>query len=126
MRSIVVCAMTVLLNSPAFACNVGPQTNLKLESKDQAALISLGKAINSQDLLKGSPVAGLFSQPPGVLTLSESDSKALAKVLVGLRKAMACHADGVMMERMLEDDTPGIRFLKQIEACLADACVDNK
>jgi hypothetical protein len=31
-----------------------------------------------------------------------------------------------MMERIVEDDTPGIRFLKQIEGCLADACVDNQ
>jgi hypothetical protein len=29
------------------------------------------------------------------------------------------------MERILEDDTPGIRFPRKIDGCLADACVDN-
>jgi hypothetical protein len=126
MRSIVAFATAVLSSTSAFACDIGPQTNVKLDPKDQTVLISLGKAINAQELLKGTPVAALFSEPSGVLTLSASDAKTLAKALAGLRKATACHADGVTMERILEDDTPGIRFLKQIEGCLADACVDNK
>jgi hypothetical protein len=126
MRSIVASAATVLLSSSAPACNIEPQANLKLEPKDQAALIALGRAIDSQVLLKGLPVAVLFSEPGIVLTLKQSDAKPLSQALVGLRKAAACHADGVMMERILENDTPGIRFLRQIEGCLADACVDNQ
>ncbi|MBY0318188.1 MAG: hypothetical protein K2X72_05640 [Reyranella sp.] len=126
MRSIVAFATAVLASTSAFACDIGPQTNLKLDPKDQTVLMSLGKAINAQELFKGTPVAALFSEPPGVLTLSASDTKALAKALAGLRKATACHADTVTMERILADDTPGIRFLRQIEGCLADACVDNK
>jgi len=43
-----------------------------------------------------------------------------------LRKATACSADRVVMERIVEDNTPGIRFLRQLEECLADACVDNQ
>ena len=126
MRFIVAFATAVLASTSAFACDIGPQTNVKLDPKDQTVLISLGKAINAQELLKGTPVAALFSEPSGVLTLNASDAKTLAKALAGLRKATACHADGVTMQRILEDDTPGIRFLKQIEGCLADACVDNK
>jgi hypothetical protein len=126
MRSIVASAMAVLLSTSALACNIGPQSNVKLDPKDRAMLISLGKAINSQELLKGTAVAALFSEPSGVLTLNAFDTNTLSQALVGLRKATACHADGVTMERILEDDTPGIRFLRQIEECLADACVDNK
>ncbi len=126
MRSIVAFATAVLSSTSVLACNIGPQINVKLDPKDQAVLISLGKAINAQELLKGTPVAAIFSQPSGVLTLNASGAKILAQALAGLRKVTACHADGVMMERILEDDTPGIRFLKQIERCLADACVDNK
>jgi hypothetical protein len=125
MRPIVAFAVAVLSSASALACNIDPQTNLKLDPKDRAVLISLGKAINAPELLKGTPVAALFSEPSGVLTLNASDTKTLSQVLAGLRKATACHADGVTMERILEDDTPGIRFLKQIEGCLADACVDN-
>jgi hypothetical protein len=125
MRFIVAFATAVLASTSALACNIDPQTNVKLDPKDQAVLISLGKAINAQVLLKGTPVAVLFSEPPGVLTLKASDTKTLAQALAGLRKATACHADGVTMQRILEEDTPGIRFLKQIEGCLADACVDN-
>ena len=126
MRSIVTFATAVLASASALACDIGPQTNVKLDPKDRAVLISLGKAINAQELLKGTPVAALFSEPPGVLTLDASDTKTLSKALAGLRKATACYADRVTMERILEDDTPGIRFLKQIEGCLADACVDNQ
>jgi hypothetical protein len=126
MRSIVAFATAVLASTSAFACDIGPQTNLKLDPKDRTVLISLGKAINAQELFKGTPVAALFSEPSGVLTLTASDTKTLSKALAGLRKATACHADTVTMERILEDDTPGIRFLRQIEGCLADACVDNK
>jgi hypothetical protein len=126
MRSIVAFATAVLASTSALACNIDPQTNVKLDPKDRAVLISLGKAINAQELLKGTPVAALFSEPSGVLTLNASDTKTLSQALAGLRKATACHADGVMMERILEDDTPGIRFLKQIEGCLADACVNNR
>jgi hypothetical protein len=126
MRYIVAFATVVLSSTSALACNIDPQTNVKLEAKDRAVLISLGKAINAPELLKGTPVAALFSEPSGVLTLNASDAKTLAQALAGLRKATACHADGVMMERILEDDTPGIRFLKQIEECLADACVTNR
>jgi hypothetical protein len=126
MRSIVAFATAVLASTSAFACDIGPQTNVKLDPKDQAVLISLGKAINAQELLKGTPVTALFSEPSAALTLNASDAKTLAKALSGLRKATACHADGVTMQRIFEDDTPGIRFLKQIEGCLADACVDNK
>ena len=119
-------ATAVLSSASALACNIGTQTNVGLDPKDRTVLISLGKAINAPELLKGTPVAGLFSEPSGVLTLNPSDAKTLAQALAGLRKATACHADGVTMERILEDDTPGIRFLKQIEGCLADACVDNQ
>ena len=126
MRSIVALATVVLSNTSALPCDIGPQANVKLDPKDQTVLISLGKAINAQELFKGTPVAVLFSEPSGVLTLSASDTKTLSKALAGLRKATACHADTVTMERILEDDTPGIRFLKQIEGCLADACVDNQ
>ena len=126
MRFIVAFATAVLSSSSALACNIGTQTNVGLDPKDRTVLISLGKAINAPELLKGTPVAGLFSEPSGVLTLNPSDAKTLAQALAGLRKATACHADGVTMERILEDDTPGIRFLKQIEGCLADACVDNQ
>ncbi|GEP61157.1 hypothetical protein [Reyranella soli] len=126
MRSMVTFATVVLASASALACDIGPQTNVKLDPKDRAVLISLGKAINAQELLKGTPVAALFSEPSGVLTLNTSDAKTLAKALGGLRKSTACYADRVTMERILEDDTPGIRFLKQIEGCLADACVDNQ
>jgi hypothetical protein len=126
MRSIVAFATAALLSTSALACEIGPQTNVKLDPKDRAVLISLGKAINAQELLKGTPVAALFSEPSGVLTLNASDAKTLSRALAGLRKATACYADRVTMERILEDDTPGIRFLKQIEGCLADACVDNQ
>ena len=126
MRSIVAFAMAVLASTSALACNIGPQVNVKLDPPDRAVLISLGKAINAQELLKGTPVAALFSEPSGVLTLNASDTQTLSQALAGLRKATACHADGVMMERILANDTPGIRFLKQVEGCLADACVDNK
>jgi len=126
MRSILAFATAVLSSTSALACDIAPQINVKLDPKDRAVLISLGKAINAQELLKGTPVAALFSEPSGVLTLNASDAKTLAQALAGLRKATACHADGVMMERILEDDTPGIRFLKQIEGCLADACVNNQ
>jgi hypothetical protein len=126
MRSIVAFATAVLSSTSALACNIGPQANVKLDPKDRAILISLGRAINAQELLKGTPVVALFSEPSGALTLNASDTKTLSQALAGLRKATACHADGVMMERILEDDTPGIGFLKQIEGCLADACVDNK
>lgn len=126
MRSIVAFATAVLSSASALACNIDPQINVKLDPKDRAVLISLGKAINAQELLKGTPVAALFSEPSGVLTLNPSDTKTLSQALAGLRKATACHADRVTMERILEDNTPGIRFLKQIEGCLADACVDNQ
>ena len=126
MRSIVTFATAVISSTSVLACNIGPQTNVKLDPKDQAVLISLGKAINAQELLNGAPVATLFSEPSGVLTLNASDIQTLSQALAGLRKATACHADGVTMERIVEDDTPGIRFLKQIEGCLADACVDNQ
>lgn len=126
MRSIIFLATAVLWGASAYACNVAPQTKLSLDPKDQAALISLGKAIDAQELLKGTaPVAALFSAPSNVLTLNASESNALGQALLGLRKSTACHADGVIMERILEDDTPGIRFLRQLEGCLADACVDN-
>jgi hypothetical protein len=126
MRFIVAFATVVLLSTSALACDIGPQASVKLDPKDQAVLISLGKSINAQELLKGAPVATLFSEPAGVLTLNASDSQTLAQALAGLRKATACHADTVTMERIVEDDTPGIRFLRQIEGCLADACVDNQ
>ena len=126
MRSIVAFATVVLSSASALACDIGPQASVKLDPKDQAVLISLGKTINAQELLNGAPVATLFSEPAGVLTLNESDSQTLAHALAGLRKATACHADTVTMERIVEDDTPGIRFLRQIEGCLADACVDNQ
>lgn len=126
MRFLVAFATAVLVSTSAFACDIGALTGVKLDQKDQAVLISLGKAINAQELLKGTPIAVLFSEPSAVLTLNASDAKALAKALSGLRKTTACHADGVTMQRILEDDTPGIRFLRQIEECLADACVDNK
>jgi hypothetical protein len=126
MRFIVALAAVVLSSTSALACDIGPQEDVKLDPKDQAVLISLGKAINAQDLLKGVPVATVFSEPPDVLTLGASDTQALAQALVGLPKATACSADGLTMERIVEDDTPGIRFLKQIEGCLADACVDNQ
>ncbi|WP_448951869.1 hypothetical protein [Labrys neptuniae] len=125
MRSIVAFAAVVLSSTSALACDISPQANLKLDPKDQTVLIALGKAINAQQLLNGAPVAALFSQPPGVLTLSASDTHTLSQALVGLPKATACSADGVPMQRILENDTPGIRFLRQIEGCLADACVDN-
>lgn len=126
MRLIAIFAAAALLSTSALACNVDPQTNVKLDPKDQAVLISLGKAINAQDLLKGTSAAALLSEPSDLLTLNASDAKTLSQSLAGLRKATACYADRVTMERILEDDTPGIRFLKQIEACLADACVDNQ
>jgi len=126
MRSIVVFATVMLSSTSALACNIDPQRNVKLDPKDRAVLISLGKAINAQELLKSTPVAALFSEPSGVLTLNASDTKTLSQALAGLRKATACHADGVTMERIIEDDTLGIRFLKQIEGCLADACVNNQ
>jgi hypothetical protein len=126
MHSIVAFVTAVLTSTSAFACDIGSQTNVKLDPKDRTALISLGKAVNAQELLKGTPVAALFSEPPGMLALNASDTKTLSKALAGLRKVTACHAERVTMERILEDDTPGIRFLKQIEGCLADACVDNQ
>lgn len=126
MRSILVFAAGVLTSTSALACDIAPQGNVKLDPKDQTVLMSLGKAIDAQELLNGAPVAALFSEPPGVLTLNASDTQTLSQALAGLRKATACSADGVTMERILEDDTPGIRFLRQIEGCLADACVDNQ
>ena len=126
MRFVLAFAIALLSSAPALACDIHPQSNLKLEPKDQAVLISLGKAIDAQDLLKGTPLAALFSEPSSTLTINASDSKILSQALAGLRKGTACHADGVTMERILEDDTPGIRFLRQIEGCLADACVDNQ
>ena len=126
MRSIVALAVTVISSTSALACDIGPQTNVKLDPKDQAVLISLGKAINAQELLKGTPFAVLFSEPASVLTINASDTKTLSRALTGLRKATACSADRLTIERIVEDDTPGIRFLRQIEVCLADACVDNK
>ena len=126
MRFIVALAAVVLSSTSALACDIGPQEDVKLDPKDQTVLISLGKAINAQELLNGAPVAAVFSEPPDVLTLDASDTQALSQALAGLSKATACHADGVTMERIVEDDTPGIRFLKQIEGCLADACVDNQ
>ncbi|HZY73260.1 MAG TPA: hypothetical protein VFE22_09165 [Edaphobacter sp.] len=126
MRFIVALATVVLSSTSTLACDIGPQENLKLDPKDQAVMISLGKAINAQKLLDGTPVAAVFSEPPGVLTLNASDTQTLSQALAGLRKATACQADGVTMEQIVEDDTPGIRFLKQIEECLADACVDNQ
>lgn len=119
-------ATVVLSSTSALACDIAPQANVKLDPKDQAVLISLGKAINARDLLNGVPVAALFSEPSDVLTLNASDTQTLAQALAGLRKATACSADEITMERILEDDTPGIRFLRQIEGCLADACVDNQ
>jgi hypothetical protein len=126
MRSIVALATALFSSTSALACDIAPQANVTLDPKDQAVLISLGKALNAQDLLKGAPVAALFSAPSSVLTLDASDTQTLSQALAGLRKATACHADGVTMERIVEDDTPGIRFLRQIEGCLADACVDNQ
>jgi hypothetical protein len=126
MRPIMAFATVVLSSTSALACDIGPQANVKLEPKDQAVLISLGKAVNAQELLNGAPVAALFSEPLGVLMLNASDTQALSHALAGLRKVTACSADGVTMERILEDDTPGIRFLRQIEECLADACIDNQ
>ncbi|MGD9804697.1 MAG: hypothetical protein AB7E81_05890 [Hyphomicrobiaceae bacterium] len=126
MRSMVAFATVVLSSVSAFACNIDPQINVKLDPKDRAVLISLGKAINAQELLKGTSVAALFSEPTDVLTLNASGTKTLSQALAGLRKATACYADRVTMERILEDNTPGIRFLRQIEGCLADACVDNQ
>lgn len=125
MRFIVALATAVLSSASALACNIDPQINVELDPKDRTVLTSLGKAINAPELLKGTPVVALFSEPSDMLTLNPSDARTLAQALAGLRKATACHADGVTMERILEDDTPGIRFLKQIEGCLADACVDN-
>jgi hypothetical protein len=126
MRPIVAFATVVLSSTSALACDIAPQANVNLDPRDQAVLISLGKAINAQQLLNGAPVAALFSEPSDVLTLNASDTQTLAQALAGLRKATACSADGITMERILEDDTPGIRFLRQIEGCLADACVDNQ
>jgi hypothetical protein len=126
MRSLAAFATVVLSSTWALACDIGPQANVKLDPKDQAVLVSLGTAINAQELLNGAPVAALFSKPPGVLVLDASGARTLSQALAGLRKATACQADGVTMERILEDDTPGIRFLRQIEGCLADACVDNQ
>ncbi|MBP0583332.1 hypothetical protein J8I29_28670 [Labrys sp. LIt4] len=125
MRSLVAFATIVLSSTSALACGIGPQANVKLDPKDQAVLISLGEAINAQELLNGSPVAALFSEPSGVLTLNATDAQTLSRALASLHKATACHADGVTMKRITEDDTPGIRFLRKIEECLADACVDN-
>ncbi len=125
MRTILALATFVLSGASAFACDISPQTNVKLDPKDRAVLVSLGTAINAKELLSGAPIAALFLAPSDVLTLNASDTQTLTQALAGLRKATACHADTVTMERILEDDTPGIRFLKQIEGCLADACVDN-
>ena len=119
-------AAIVLSSTSALACDIGPQAEVKLDPKDQAVLISLGKAINAQELLNGAPVATIFSDPPGLLTLDASDARGLSQALAGLRKATACQTDGGTMERIVEDDPPGIGFLRQIEACLADACVDNQ
>jgi hypothetical protein len=126
MRFIVAFAAVVLASTSALACDIGPQKDVKLDPKDQAVLISLGKAIDAQELLNGAPVATVFSEPPDVLTLGASDAKTLSQALAGLRKATACSADGLTIERIVEDDTPGIRFLRQIDGCLADACVDNQ
>lgn len=126
MRFIVAFAMVALSSASALACNIDPQTNVKLDPKDRAVLSALGNAVNAQEVLQGAPVAAIFSEPPAVLTLNASDTKTLSQAMAGLRKVTACHADGVTMERILEDDTPGIRFLRQIEGCLADACVDNQ
>jgi hypothetical protein len=126
MRFIATFATIVFSSTAALACDIGAQANVKLDPKDQAVLISLGKALNAPELLNGAPVAALFSKPSSVLTLNASDSRTLSQALARLRKATACHADGVTMQRILEDDTAGIRFLRQIEECLADACVDNQ
>ena len=116
MRSIVALAAAVLSATSSLACEITPQANVKLDQKDQAVLLSsLGKAIKAPELLNGAPVAALFSEPAGVLTLDAPNAQALSKALLGLPKATACNADRVTMERILEDDTPGIRFLKQIE-----------
>jgi hypothetical protein len=125
MRFTIVIVAVLFSSVSALACDIAPQANVKLDPQDQAVLMSLGKAIKAPELLNGAPVATVFAEPPGVLTLTASDTQALSRALVGLPKATACHADGVTMERILADDTPGIRFLKQIEGCLADACVDN-
>jgi len=126
MRFMVAFAMAVISTTSALGCDIRPQTNLKLDPKDRASLKSLGKAINAQELMKSRALAALFSEPPGVLTLNAADTEILSQALAGLRKATACYADRVSMERILEDDTEGIRFLRQIEGCLADACVDNQ
>jgi hypothetical protein len=79
MRSVVASAMAVLLSTSVLACNIGRQSNVKLDPKDRAMLTSLGKAINSQELLKGTPVATLFSDPSVVLTLNSFDTKTLSQ-----------------------------------------------
>jgi hypothetical protein len=126
MRFTVALVAVVLSSTSTLACEIAPQADVKLDPKDQAVLVSLGKAINAPELLNGAPVTAVFSEPPGVLTLNTSDTQTLSRALAGLPKATACQADGVTMERILEDDTPGIRFLRQVEECLADACVDNQ
>ena len=107
MRSIPALALLVLSGNSGFACDIGPQADVKLEPKDQAVLVSLGKAIDAPEVLKGSSVAALFSEPPGTLALDAPGAKTLSEALAGLRKATACQADGVTMERIVEDDTPG-------------------
>ncbi|WP_293853764.1 hypothetical protein [uncultured Alsobacter sp.] len=126
MRIGVTVAATLFSMASSVACEIGPQANVPLEPKDQAVLVALGKHIGAPALFKGAPVASLFATPPAALTLSAADGKAVAQALSGLRKVTACGADGIPMQRILEDNTPGIRFLRLLEECLADACVDNK
>src|SRR3954453_8223693 len=126
MRFIATFATIVVSSTAAPPCAIGAQANVKLDPKDQAVLIALGKALNAPKLLNGAPVAALFSTPSSLLTLNAPDGRTLSQALVRLRKVTACYADRVTTPRILEDDTPGIRFLRQIEGCLADACVDNQ
>lgn len=126
MRTVIAFAAAILSGTSVMACNIDSQTNLKLDLKDRAIFVSLGKAINAQDQLRGTGAAALFSEPAGTVTLNVSDAKTLAQVLKGLRKATACHANRITMERIADGNTAGIRFLRQIEECLADACVDNQ
>lgn len=46
-------AAVVFTSTSALACDIGSQVNVKLDPKDQTVLISLGKAINAQQLLNG-------------------------------------------------------------------------
>ena len=63
MRSIMALAMAVLSSTAALACDIGPQLNVKLDPKDRAVLISLGKAVNAQELLKGNLSLRFFPSP---------------------------------------------------------------